>query len=89
MNPATRKALIAQKNWDVAQLHELEKRARERSRIAALCHRDEAVDGSEPGVQVEYRPKDKRRRVQRERFYTEKAGNHWVSMHKRMAGEDE
>lgn len=80
MNPATRKALIAQEKWDVAQLHEIEKRSREAARIASLARRERAEDGSEPGVEATYQPKDKRRRAQRERFYTEKVGSWWAQM---------
>lgn len=89
MSPATRKAIIAQAKWDVAQLHEMEKRQRERARIHDLCHRDEAVDGSEPGVEVTYRPKDKRRRARSERFHTDTAARHWLAFVNRLHGEDE
>lgn len=88
MNPATRKAIIAQAKWDVAQMHEIEKRQRERARIHALARREAPEDESEPGVQVTYRPKAKGRaegRQQRtERFYTEKAGNHWAWLKKEV-----
>jgi hypothetical protein len=88
MNPATRKALIAQEKWDVAQLHEIEKRQREAARIASLARRERATDESEPGVVVTHRPSAKARRggskQRTERFYTEKAGNHWAWLMKEV-----
>jgi len=93
MNPAARKAVIAQAEWDVAQMHEIEKRQRERARIHALADRERPEDESEPGVQVTYRPKAKGRaagRQQRtERFHTEKAGAWWLNVQQRIAGENE
>lgn len=89
MNPATRKAIIAQAKWDVAEMHRIEKHQRERARIHDLARREAAEDESEPRVVATYQPKDKRRRAQRESFHTEAAGNWWVQQQKRMAGEDE
>lgn len=82
MNPATRKAIIAQEKWDVAQLHELEKRSREAARIASLARRERATDETEPGVGVTYRAKGKGRQQRTERFHTEKAGAWWLQMKK-------
>jgi len=84
MNPATRKAIIAQDKWDVAQLHQIEKRNREAARIASLARRERAEDETEPGVVATYQPKDKRRRAQRESFHTEKAGAWWLQMKKEI-----
>lgn len=84
MSPATRKAIIAQAKWDVAQLHEIEKRQRERARVHDLCRREAPTDESLPGVEVTYHHKDKRRRALRERFHTEKAAKHWVWMQEEL-----
>jgi hypothetical protein len=89
MNPATRKAIIAQAKWDVAEMHRIEKHQRERARIHDLARREAAEDESEPGVVATYQPKDKRRRAQREEFYTEKGGAWWVELKQRKAGEHE
>lgn len=84
MSPATRKAIIAQAKWDVAEMHRIEKLQRERARIHALASREAPTDESQPGVEVTYHHKDKRRRALRECFHTEKAAKHWSWMQEEL-----